>query len=129
MLYFKKTDIAVILILLLLSAGGYAFYQAQNAGASVRAEIYYGSELVKTVDLTEGVDRVFSVPQDEHVIFHQYADGSIRFEASDCPDQVCVQAGKQRGSGDFAACLPNDLILKIVTTDGPSAGEPDIKVN
>lgn len=129
MKYFKKTDLIVIALLLLLSLGGYAVYQSGSPKDGLVAEIYYGSKLVETVDLEAGIDRVFSVPQDPHVIFHQFADGTIRFEKSDCPDQVCVQAGKQKGSGDFAACLPNELILKIVRAGGPAEGEADLTVN
>lgn len=129
MTFFKKTDLMIIALLLLFSLGGYALYQSGSSQDGLRAEIYFGSDLVETVDLEQGIDRVFSVPQDEHVIFHQFEDGTIRFEASDCPDQVCVHAGKLKASGDFAACLPNELILKIVRTDGPAEGESDLTVN
>lgn len=129
MTFFKKTDLMIIALLLLFSLGGYALYQSGSSQDGLRAEIYFGSELVETIDLEQGIDRIFSVPQDENVIFHQFEDGTIRFEASDCPDQVCVHAGKLKASGDFAACLPNELILKIVRTDGPGKGESDLTVN
>lgn len=129
MTFFKKTDLMIIALLLVFSLGGYALYQSGSSQDGLRAEIFFGSELVETIDLEQGIDRVFSVPQDENVIFHQFEDGTIRFEASDCPDQVCVHAGKLKASGDFAACLPNELILKIVRTDGPARGESDLTVN
>ena len=112
--FFKKTDILVVAIILLVGVGAWLAYRRFTADKPAVAEIYYGSELVQTVDLSTGENRTFSVPQDEHVIFHLYSDGSIAFESSDCPDKVCVRSGRLRRVGESAACLPNQLILKIV---------------
>jgi hypothetical protein len=50
-------------------------------------------------------------------VFHLYEDGSIAFEQSDCPEKICIRAGKLHLPGQFAACLPNGLILKIVALE------------
>ena len=47
---------------------------------------------------------------------------------SDCPDQVCVNTGKLYKAGQYAACLPNGFVLKIVSEDNKNNNQPDIIV-
>lgn len=118
MKFFKKTDLIIIIILLVISATAYITYNYLAQGEEAKAEIYLGSELMKTVALSTGENRSFSIPGKENVVFHLYEDGSIAFEKSDCPDQICVHSGRLHIVGQSAACLPNRLILKIVPKNG-----------
>ena len=117
--------IAGILVVSLIIYLGYHQLASKEVA---KAEIYYYSELVETVDLESGVERTFSIPQDPHVIFHLYSDGSIGFEQSDCPDQVCVHTGRLSMVGEYAACLPNGIILKIVPVGEYQKEDPDIVI-
>ncbi|XOQ43888.1 MAG: NusG-II domain-containing protein [Clostridium sp.] len=128
MKFIKKTDFLILLGVLIFSAAGWLYYQHQSSSTGTVAEIYYKSELVKTVDLTEKIDRTFSIPQNENVVFHQFSDGSICFEESDCPDKICIKTGRLRTVGQSAACLPNQIILKIVAKNGRNASDPDIVI-
>lgn len=110
----QKRDIFIVFIMLLLAVVFYIGYQMLYKDKLPKAEIYYGSELVETIELGRGEERVFSFPQNEQVIFHLYEDGSICFEESNCPDQVCVHTGRLSQVGESAACLPNEFILKLV---------------
>lgn len=114
MKFFKRTDIVIIIGIIAVSVASWGIYNYVFAEDRVKAEIYYYSELVETVELGGGEDRLFSIPQDENVILHLYKDGSIAFEESDCPDKVCIRAGKLKTAGQFAACLPNGIVMKIV---------------
>ncbi|MGI6731568.1 MAG: NusG domain II-containing protein [Anaerovoracaceae bacterium] len=124
--FFKKADIVIIAIILIMSGIAWLIYQYISAGSVPKAEIYYFSELVETVELEKGNEMTFSVPQEEDVVFHLDAEGGIGFIQSDCPDQVCVRSGKLHQVGDFAACLPNGLILKIVAADSHDNNDADI---
>ena len=125
--YFKKYDIFIILFILIISFLSWFFYQYFISAESPKAEIYYYSKLVKTVDLGQDTERLFSIEENPNVVFHLFEDGSIRFEESDCPHQLCVKAGKISRPGEFAACLPNGIILKIVPSDNKDR-EVDIVV-
>ncbi len=114
MKFFRKSDIIIIAVLLVGSVLGWFIYQAVFKKQAAKAEIYYYSELAKTIELDTGAEKIFSISQDPHVIFHLYPDGSIRFEESDCPDKICINAGKLQMAGQNAACLPNGIVLKIV---------------
>jgi len=114
MKFFKKSDILVVIVIVLISTISLVIYNNIFSTKPAKAEIYYKSELIKTIDLHTGLDKTFSIPQNEHVVFHLYKDGSICFEKSDCPDSICIKTGKLSSIGETSACLPNKIILKIV---------------
>ncbi len=114
MKFFRRTDIIVIISILAVSAVSWGIHQYFFAEDKGKAEIYYYSKLVETVDLSNGDERKFSIPQDENVTLQVYRDGSIAFIESDCKDRVCIHAGKLKTTGQFAACLPNGIVVKIV---------------
>ena len=92
------------------------------------AEIFYESRLVQTVDLGKKEDRIFSIPQNRHVVFHVFEDGSICFKESDCRDKICIRSGRIDTVGQSAACLPNKIVLKIVRKNNASDNDPDIVI-
>ncbi len=126
MKFFRKTDIIAIAVIIAAAAVIWLVYSQTASGRPVKAEIYYYSELVETVGLGEGQEREFSVPQDENVVLHIDADGSIRFIESDCPDKICIKTGRLHLAGQSAACLPNGIVVKLVPADGWKGDEPDI---
>lgn len=128
MKFFKKSDIIIIAIILAVAMVSWFAYHLIFSDQSAKAEIYYYSELIDTIDLDDGEDRVFSIPQDPNVVFHLYEDGQICFEESDCPDKVCVNTGKLNRVGQYAACLPNGIVIKIVPESDRSDGDIDIIV-
>jgi hypothetical protein len=127
MKFFKKTDIAIICGILLVAAALYFVYLQSNKDTEVEAQIYFENKLVDVVSLSDGTEYDFSVDGHEDVVFHVYADGSVAFVLSDCPDKVCINAGKQKLSGQSAACLPNGLVLRIAPlVDG--GDDPDVVI-
>ena len=114
MKFYKATDILIIIGILAVSGIAWGIYNFIFTGEQGKAEIYYYSKLAKTVELNTGKEESFSLPEDENVVFHLYKDGSIAFVESDCPDKVCIHAGRLKSEGQFAACLPNGFVLKIV---------------
>lgn len=122
MKFFKKSDIIILLLILSISAVSWAAYRYFFSAKRTKAEIYYNNRLVETIDLNSGIDRTFSIPQNRNVIFHQYSDGSIRFEKSDCPDKICVNTGRLKTVGQTAACIPNGIFLKIVPANSEEGG-------
>ena len=115
--FFRRFDIVIIVAVLALSAAGAWVYSARPAAGGECVEIYYDSQLVIKVELADCPDSVFVLPQNENVVFHTSGDGRIRFEQSDCPDKVCVNSGWLWRSGEVATCLPNKVVLKIVSPD------------
>lgn len=127
MKFFKRTDLAIIFAILAIAAGFYFIYLHSAQGKEVEAKIFYENKLVKVVSLSDGKEYDFSVKGHEDVVFHVYADGSIAFVKSDCPDKVCINAGKQHLSGQSAACLPNGLVLRIAPLED-NLSDPDVVI-
>ena len=128
MKFFNKSDIIIIAIIIAVAMGSWVAYNFIFSDQSAKAEIYYYSELIDTIDLDDGEDRVFSIPQNHNVVFHLYEDGQICFEESNCPDKVCVNTGKLNQVGQYAACLPNGIVIKIVPGSDRSDEDVDAYV-
>ena len=127
MKFFKKTDIIIVISLLIVSAVFIKIYGYINGEKPSIAEIYYESQLVETIDLETKMNTTFSIPQEEHIIF-SVEDGTIRFEESDCPDKVCIRTGRLSIVGESATCLPNKVTVKIVPKGNRSDDDIDIIV-
>lgn len=87
-------------------------WSTRTSSASV-AKIYYDGQLLEVVELTSGTERDFLFDVDSSIVIRQFADQSIAFMASDCPDRVCIRSGKLRRPGEFAACVPNHFLIVI----------------
>lgn len=128
MKFVKKTDMIIIGVILVFAVLFMVLYRTKFSDQPAVAEIYYYSDLVETVKLDKKVDKIFSIPQNSHVVFHLYEDGTLRFEESDCPDKVCINTGKIGMVGQSAACMPNGIVVKIVQKSGRTEDTVDIIV-
>jgi hypothetical protein len=43
----------------------------------------------------------------------QVANGEASIIESPCRDKICISAGKLRQDGDWSACLPNSVLIRI----------------
>ena len=123
---FRKADIIVALVVLAVAATALLFYQRAASGAKVTAEIWLEQQLMLTLPLESGKARDFSLPERPEVILRLEEDGSLRFLSSDCPDQICVKAGKLHLPGQTAACLPNGVIIRLVAAGEQHSDSPDL---
>ena len=114
-------DIITIVIIIVVAAVFYLFYRLNYSGEATMAEIIHDGQVVKTVALNK--DDEFRLSVNSQVRFKIESD-AIRFQSSNCLDQVCVNSGYLREQAHFAACLPNKLVLRILGE--PSEDEPDI---
>lgn len=113
--FFKKTDILIVLTLLLVGGGIWLTRKATMREENVVAQIFHNRTLVASIDLSKAKDTVFALPNNDHVLFRTTGDGGIRFENSDCPDKICINSGTLYLSGETAACIPNGLVLKLIS--------------
>lgn len=126
MKFAKKTDVFIILVVIIISIVGLLVYRFIFSDKPAKAEIYYKSELVEIVDLTNAKEKTFSIAQNKNVAFQVFSDGSICFSESNCPDKVCIHSGRLDTIGESAACLPNEIVLKIVPKKNRSSDDIDI---
>ncbi len=112
--FFKKSDIIVILIILALGVGILLYNNHQKSSNDLIAVISFDNHEVMRINLSESENGTFVLEEDSSIIF-EIKDGSIGFIHSDCPDQLCVAAGFLDQSGESAVCLPNKVVLKILS--------------
>lgn len=106
-LFFKR-DLIIIFFLLLLALALSFFHEDGDV-----VEITVERKTVAVLPLEEP----FEVTLENGVTVS--GDGeSAFFSHSDCPDKVCINTGKLSLSGEWAACLPNETIVRIKGRDG-----------
>ncbi len=89
-------------VLLLRSSGGSAA-QVRVAGA-VTASYPLDEDAAYTITGVNGGTNLLVIE-----------DGSARIEEASCPDGVCVHTGRVRRDGQSIVCLPNQVVVEIVS--------------
>ena len=84
-----------------------AFEERQNAG-NVHITIR-GEESIYPI--TE--DRVLHIEGPLGTTHIEIKEGSVRITDSPCADKLCIQMGAISKSGQWIACLPNQLFIRI----------------
>ena len=107
---FLKKDIFIVLGLLLCAL--LFFYIFSPNGGGMFYEITIDSQKPVKESLYEKKKTVLDCGA---III---CDGkSVYFDSSDCPDKVCVNTGALSKDGEWAACLPNRVFLKVTGGD------------
>ena len=117
--FVRPLDIAVIALYAALFALFLYFslaHAVQNGTLTVQAsgqDYLYQLDSPRTIEFTGPIGRT-EVEIDEL--------GRARISYSDCRDKICVEAGWLEKSGDWAACLPNRVMIRM---DGDAPGVKD----
>lgn len=53
----------------------------------------------------------------------QIEDGKVRMTWADCPDQICVHTAEISKDGGSIICLPNRIVLEIISEVPEDTGE------
>lgn len=116
--FFAKHDLIVILVLLLI-AGGIALFKlfAVPSGGGI-AQVYVGNALTREIDLSR-VTQTEIIELDARLkVKLEVSPGAVRFVESQCPDKLCIKTGTLKSPGEYAACLPAGVAVKIVSKTG-----------
>lgn len=104
--------IVVVIVVSLALASTVVFTQRQTA--SSRVVISKDGKVLYDINLSEVKDRIDIKNLSEYNELIVVEKSRVRFEISDCPDQVCVRTGWISRPGQTAVCLPAGIIIKIV---------------
>ncbi len=86
------------------------FNQKGNYG-----KIMVDGMIVEYVDLSIEESQIFEY---EGVVITFDGKGHIFISETDCPDKLCLNAGKIKNVGQSIICLPNKVTIQIVGDDG-----------
>ena len=110
--FFRKRDLILLGALILLAAGLFAFTKmtAEPARVAVVTIGTGNAQRSERFDLSEDRRVDLSAKLPVHLVIE---DGGISFTESVCPDHLCEGFGVLREEGDWAACLPAEVTIRI----------------
>lgn len=84
-----------------------------GAAPSGTAEIVQDGRVLRRVDLAAVTkEETMTVRSGESVNTIRIAPGEIRMVSANCPDQICVRAGRLEKDGLPIVCLPHRLVIQ-----------------
>lgn len=108
---FKRTDLIIILAVLLLAA---MISIPKFLGSDrLTAEIYVDGKLEETLDLSEVESEYTVTPDTEPRVEITVNKGEIYFSHAECKDKLCVKSGRLTSGGETAACLPARVVISV----------------
>ncbi len=119
----KKADI--VLFIVILALGGLVSWWSLAGNSD-------GDKVVVTADgKTFGVyslyeDRQIDVTLDGHTNYITIKDGQVSMSYSTCKNQVCVHTGAISQTRDAIVCLPNKIVVEIVSDNSKDGGDVDV---
>ena len=119
----KKADI--ILLIIILAVGIPLSVLSLTAGTTGdRVEISLNGRVCGTYPLHE--DRVIEVTKDGHTNHITIKDGQVSMSYSTCRNQVCVNTGAISETKDAIVCLPNRVVVEIISSGDGKGGDADV---
>lgn len=109
----KPGDFIIVIMVISLALVSTAVFTQKQSDFS-RVVISKDGKVLYDINLNEVNDRIDIKNLSEYNELIVVEHGRVRFEVSDCPDQVCVRTGWISRPGQTAVCLPAGIIIKIV---------------
>ena len=119
----KKGDYIVVLLIILLSIGIFAFTKIgfNTFNQSTRyVSIKVDGEEIQRVNLTEDTEETIEVTTRYGRNVIEIKDMTARSIEADCPDQLDVLQGAISEPGEMIVCLPNRLLVEIIDVESNS---------
>jgi hypothetical protein len=107
----KKKDVAFILIVAVLIAGGFLLFRVVSGNYGRTVVIEEGNEVVGSYPLSE--DRTIKIKGPLGDSTAIIKDGEIYMADSPCHNKVCIDMGHINEKGDSIICLPNRVYITI----------------
>ena len=71
---------------------------------------------------------IYDITEDQEIKINdtnicQIENGKVRMTGADCPDQICVHTAEISKAGGSIICLPNRIVLEIISEVPENTGE------
>jgi hypothetical protein len=123
---FKKADIVLLVLLLLIGAAAMVYVHGIDAAGStviIESDGKVFAEYSITEDVTVKVPAAVHKTdgKDEAYNIVEIHDGKVKVTEATCHNQICVNHAEIDSAGESIICLPNKLIVKISGEEGYDA--------
>ena len=107
----------VLMVCALCAAAVLGFVLWQPGGNQVTAIVTVGASQLDPIDLTQVEQGYVIRPDASPAVTIRVEPGAIYFEQADCPDKLCVAAGRLTRPGQAAVCLPARVSIRLEGRD------------
>ena len=117
----RKADFLLFFIFIAAAALIAAVPLVRSSDGAPRVRIIAQGELAGIYPLDS--DNEIEIERDGHRNVVVIKDNTVHMDYSNCKNQVCVNTGKISKPGETIVCLPNYVIVEIVSSE--EGGEDD----
>ena len=122
MSFFKPLDYLLILLGLILCTFSVMAATSQQEGTPLLILTSPANEYIYPLD----TDTTIQIPGLEGVSTIQIHQGQARYLDSPCDNKTCVAASPIHRNGEWSACLPNGIFMRVENSSSNSATDIDI---
>lgn len=108
-----KTDLIVIIALLLIAVISYILIGNIYNTKGNYAEISVDGKVVKTLSLDKDIS--YDIPLKEHKNTVEIKNGQVFMSEADCPDKLCIKQGTISKNGQSIICLPHKIVVRVIS--------------
>ena len=119
----KKADIILLIVILAVGIPLAVLSLSSGTGGD-KVKISLNGKVYGTYPLHE--DRVIEVSEDGHTNHITIKDGRVSMSYSPCRNQVCVNTGAISETKDAIVCLPNRVVVEIISSVNGKGGDADV---
>ncbi|MPW26901.1 NusG domain II-containing protein [Alkalibaculum sp. M08DMB] len=114
----KIRDIWIIVIVLAIALIS-IFIMHNNSESDIQTKmvIRAANEIYDEIPLTEDTNETINVETARGLNKIKIENGVVSINEADCPDQICVHNRPIDQVGEIIVCLPNQVIVEIVSTN------------
>ena len=113
-----------MLIIILAVGIPLAILSLSSGTGGDKVKISLNGKVYGTYPLHE--DRVIEVSEDGHTNHITIKDGQVSMSYSTCRNQVCVNTGAISETKDAIVCLPNRVVVEIISSVNGKGGDADV---
>lgn len=119
----KKADIILLIVILAVGIPMSVLSLTAGTGGD-KVKISTDGQVYGIYPLNE--DCEIDVTEDGHTNHITIKDGQVSMSYSTCRNQVCVNTGAISKAKDAIVCLPNRVVVEIISSEEGKGGDADV---
>ena len=114
----RKSDKRLIIILAIACAATWVLLRSTDTRHGKVVLVRKDQKQMQRIDLNKvkGTARLPLAVDDGQLVI-EYDQEGVRVLSSPCPDKVCVHQGKITRSGQTIACVPEKILITLISSD------------
>ncbi len=116
----NKNDLKLIIIILAIAIIVFFMIAIIDKGSGKQALVYYDNNLILTIDLNNNEQKEYIVEGYNGPVKIITNNGKIKVDEEDSPLHLCSKQGFIEKPYETIVCLPNKIVIKIVSSEGNS---------